>query len=141
MNAIGDIVKAVDSMGRVTCTAYDAGGRVVKRIYDYQGSDFVGCSGDDSNPLLYSYEYDGGSDRTVLMKTPEHEMYSIYDEYHRMINSVSKIDGRNSSKALHTMLKVSSNRKHYLVVIRLIITMIITVTLYPFQMLRKDFGM
>ena len=80
--------------------------------------------------LLYSYEYDGGSDRTVLMKTPEHEMYSIYDEYHRMINSVSKIDGGIHPSTYNAKGQLKSTLPGGY---RLIITMIIMVTLYHFR--------
>jgi len=58
-NIYGELITQTDAKGQVTCQAYDALGRMVKRIDNYVGSNAVNdCAGDESNAQTATWAYD-----------------------------------------------------------------------------------
>ncbi len=102
-NAFGEQVAQTDANGSHSCAAYDALGRMVKRIDDYRGSlptqALADCAGDDSNPQTAQCLYDIATNGIGRL----HEVHGahgyrasyVYDSQSRPVRETQLIDGQS----------------------------------------------
>jgi RHS repeat-associated protein len=81
LNGFGEAIAHVDANGAVRCHVFDALGRLVKRVDNFNGDDyFENCIEDSPNDSLSTWEYDTHSEGQIsAIRSPEYEKIYLYD--------------------------------------------------------------